>query len=30
MPEPFLYENLNAVERMGFLKREVPDSVFRR
>src|SRR5581483_4406777 len=27
MPEPFLYETLNAVERMGFLKREVPDSV---
>jgi len=24
MPEPFLYETLNAVESMGFLKKEIP------
>src|SRR5450759_1895642 len=27
MPEQFLYETLNAVSSMGFLKKEVPDSV---
>jgi type III restriction enzyme len=27
MPEQFLYETLNAVESMGFLKKEIPDSV---
>lgn len=27
MPEPFLYERLDAASSMGFLKREVPDSV---
>jgi len=27
MPEQFLYEQLNAVSSMGFLKKEVPDSV---
>lgn len=27
MPEQFLYETLNAVSGMGFLKKEVPDSV---
>jgi type III restriction enzyme len=27
MPEPFLYETLNAAESLGFLKKEVPDSV---
>ncbi|GAB4581035.1 MAG: hypothetical protein Fur0022_37800 [Anaerolineales bacterium] len=26
MPEPFLYETLNAVESMGFLKKEIPAS----
>src|SRR6266508_3791169 len=29
MPEQFLYEILNAVSSMGFLKKEVPDSVAR-
>jgi hypothetical protein len=27
MLEQFLYETLNAVESMGFLKQEIPDSV---
>ena len=27
MPEPFLYETLNAVSGMGFLKKEIPASV---
>ncbi len=27
MPEQFLYETLNAVSSMGFLKKEIPDSV---
>jgi type III restriction enzyme len=27
MPEPFLYERLDAAASMGFLKREVPDGV---
>ncbi len=27
MPEPFLYERLEAASSMGFLKKEVPDSV---
>lgn len=27
MPEPFLYERLDAASSMGFLKKEVPDSV---
>src|SRR6266536_3319216 len=29
MPEQFLYETLNAVSSMGFLKQEVPDSIFK-
>ncbi len=29
MPDQFLYETLNAVSSMGFLKKEVPDSVFK-
>ena len=27
MPEPFLYERLDAASSMGFLKKEVPDSI---
>jgi len=27
MPEQFLYETLDAVSRMGFLKKEIPDSI---
>jgi len=27
MPEPFLYERLDAASSMGFLKKEIPDSV---
>jgi len=27
MPEQFLYETLNAVSSMGFIKKEIPDSV---
>lgn len=27
MPDPFLYESLNAVSSMGFLNKEIPDSV---
>ena len=27
MPEQFLYERLDAASSMGFLKKEVPDSV---
>jgi len=27
MPESFLYERLDAASSMGFLKKEVPDSV---
>ena len=27
MPEQFLYERLDAASSMGFLKKEIPDSV---
>ena len=27
MPEPFLYEQLNSVSEMGFLKKDVPDCI---
>ena len=27
MPEPFLYEQLNSVSEMGFLKKDIPDCI---